>query len=90
MALCEFHLQVPFLKGRAGLPGSDGEEQLFYNQGRGHFPVTWDMLMSGLGTHFASDVLSSQLITTSFLSSAPHLLFIFYYKFLCPNNSMWH
>lgn len=26
MALCEFHLQVPFLKGRADLPSSNGEE----------------------------------------------------------------
>lgn len=31
-APCEFHLQVSFLKGRAGLSGSNGEERPDHNR----------------------------------------------------------
>lgn len=42
-ALCEFHLQVSLLKGRAGLPGSDGGGQpQSHHQGGGGLAGTWE------------------------------------------------
>lgn len=60
MALCEFHLQVPFLKGKAGLPGSNGEEKLqVYSCRGGRFPGTWETLIVRAGYHTAIVVLKA-------------------------------
>ena len=62
MALCEFHLQVPFLKGRADLPSSNGEEQPQDDNQRGAgFPGTQETLIVWVGIHFVSAGLSSPL-----------------------------